>query len=230
MNIYRLIFFALLAINCVLIVLTISSSGSRATNRPQAHIGSLNADKIVLPSDQAKAAPTATPTALNTSAAAKTPPVTVQACVALLGLSPRQINTIEAQALSLNLQSREVALVGPSGWWVLIPALGSRAAAERKVIELDQLGVVDRFILAEPGPRLHAISLGWFRSEESALKHLRKVVGQGVIGAKVVPKEDPTQDVRMEIRGEKTNLEQFATNALPAYSNAQRTPCPVNNG
>lgn len=52
-------------------------------------------------------------------------------------------------------------------WWVHVPAVRSRDEAERRLREIEELGVKEARVVADDGYR-NAISLGIFRSEEAA--------------------------------------------------------------
>jgi hypothetical protein len=71
------------------------------------------------------------------------------------------------------------------GYWVYIPPLKKRADLERKIEQLKQRGVNDYFVVQEKGPWLNAISLGMFRTEESARKFLATLRAKDVRTAKV---------------------------------------------
>lgn len=62
---------------------------------------------------------------------------------------------------------------------VYLPALPSRAAAERRRAELSRLGIKDHYILEEPGKE-NAISLGLFSIEENAAALLGRLEEKGV--------------------------------------------------
>lgn len=71
------------------------------------------------------------------------------------------------------------------GYWVYIPPLKKRADLERKIEQLKQRGVKDYFVVQEKGVWLNAISLGMFKTEESARKYLATLRTQDVRTAKV---------------------------------------------
>jgi hypothetical protein len=87
------------------------------------------------------------------------------------------------EPLQLGRQMTQRRVENTSAFWVYLPSLPSKAAAERRVAELRTLGLKDFFILAD-GAQRHAISLGVFKTEDSANKFLDKIVAQGVTNAK----------------------------------------------
>jgi hypothetical protein len=72
-----------------------------------------------------------------------------------------------------------------SGFWVYIPPLKNHAEVQNKLKQLKQLGVSEHFVVQEEGAWLNAISLGVFRTEESAQKFLSGLRAKGVRSAKV---------------------------------------------
>jgi len=55
----------------------------------------------------------------------------------------------------------------PAAWWVYLPPAKSREDADRRVRELEELGVSDARVVTDEGYR-NAVSLGIFRSQEAA--------------------------------------------------------------
>ena len=61
------------------------------------------------------------------------------------------------------------------GWWVFIPPLPSRQAANQKAVELKSLGVEDFFIVSEDSKWRNAIQFGLFKSQDAANVRLAKL-------------------------------------------------------
>jgi hypothetical protein len=72
-----------------------------------------------------------------------------------------------------------------SGFWVYLPPLKDKAAITKKLEQLKARGVSEYFVVAEAGEWQHAISLGVFKSEESAQNYLTILKDRGVNSAKV---------------------------------------------
>ncbi len=72
-----------------------------------------------------------------------------------------------------------------TGFWVYIPPLRSQAAVKRKIGELKELGIKEYFVVQTPGPWLNAISLGVFKTQDSAQSFLGHLRAKGVRSAKV---------------------------------------------
>ena len=62
-----------------------------------------------------------------------------------------------------------------AGWWVYLPPLPDRPAIDAAVRSLQAAGVEEYYVVDAEGPTRNAISLGIFKSEESALAFLLAV-------------------------------------------------------
>lgn len=82
---------------------------------------------------------------------------------------------------------------------VYIPAQESRAAAEKKAIELKNLGVDDFFIIQEETPLQWGISLGVFKTEEAARKHLADLNKKGVRSARISDRDSSAGKVAFQL-------------------------------
>lgn len=85
-------------------------------------------------------------------------------------------------------------------WWVYIPPLATRTAADKKAQELKALGVTDYFIVQE-GPSRNAISLGIFSSDKGARDYLAGLQSRGVRSAIVGARPDREGHLQLELRG-----------------------------
>ncbi|MFA6014728.1 MAG: SPOR domain-containing protein [Gallionellaceae bacterium] len=86
-------------------------------------------------------------------------------------------------ALKLGDKVKQRMVEYPSGFWIYIPPLKSRAEVDKKIAQLKVRGVQDYFVIQEAGVWQHAISLGVFKSEDLAKKYLAKLQTQGVRSA-----------------------------------------------
>ena len=87
-----------------------------------------------------------------------------------------------------------------AGWWVFIPPQGSRPAAQKKAAELKALAVEDYFVVQDEGPYRWALSLGVFRSEETAQARLAALRAQGVRSAQVGARETTVSRVWLQVK------------------------------
>jgi hypothetical protein len=90
---------------------------------------------------------------------------------------------LEPLQLGERISEREVSVI--ASWWVYIPPLKNKAEVERKIAELEQLGVTEYYAVDTPGPMRFAISLGIFRTEEAANGFLDALRQKGVRSATV---------------------------------------------
>ncbi|MBI5625686.1 MAG: SPOR domain-containing protein [Nitrosomonadales bacterium] len=95
----------------------------------------------------------------------------------------RATEILSAMQLGDKLSQRHVEY--NKGYWVYIPPLKNKAAANRKVSQLKALGIREYFIVQDAGAMRYAISLGVFKSQEAAQKHLSELQVKGVRSAKV---------------------------------------------
>lgn len=93
----------------------------------------------------------------------------------------RATAALDALKLGDRLTQRQVEHA--SGYWVYIPPRSDRAEADKKIAQLNALGVKDHFVVQEAGKWRNAISLGVFRTEDAAQKFLESIKGKGVISA-----------------------------------------------
>ncbi|MDR1349290.1 MAG: SPOR domain-containing protein [Zoogloeaceae bacterium] len=176
-----------------------------------------------LPPSEVTAAPAVLPSAVATVASVapvpSSAPVTAAVCIRINGLAPDDAVQLAGQATILRLKATQLEA---NGWWVFIPPLADRAAAEKKAAELTQLGIRD-FFIANNGAQQFAISLGIFSSEESAHRHLEELRGKGVRSARVGPRRLEKAQQSLEIRGDPLVVTAFR-GALPADATTSNCP------
>jgi hypothetical protein len=94
----------------------------------------------------------------------------------------------------------ERTVTDAGGYWVYIPPLKNKAEADRKVVELQDLGITEFFVVQDPGQWRYAISLGIFRSDESAQAFLAKLKQQKVRSAITARRENFLRQVAFYVR------------------------------
>jgi hypothetical protein len=94
----------------------------------------------------------------------------------------RALATLEPLDLSRLISQKKVEVV--TNYWVFIPPVANRPAADRRMAELKEQGVKD-LLLIDGGVQRFAISLGVFQTEADAQTRLDALSAQGVKGAKV---------------------------------------------
>ena len=91
----------------------------------------------------------------------------------------KRANTALAQ-LKLGEQLSRRQAEYSSGYWVYIPPPKKPSDTGKKVSVLKARGVVDYFVVQEPGKWRNAISLGVFKTKEAANKFVRKLAAKGI--------------------------------------------------
>jgi hypothetical protein len=146
----RIVFFLLLLANLALFAWTYLGSG-HASDEPQLMNQQLNPQEIRLLSSE-QIAKLAAERAKQAAERPKTPPkISVAACLELGGFNPGDVpqvqKALEPLALGNRLGQRRAEDL--ASYWVFMPPLRNRQAANLKAAELRKLGVEDFFIVQE---------------------------------------------------------------------------------
>jgi hypothetical protein len=112
-----------------------------------------------------------------------------------------------------------------TGYWVFIPPLASREEANRKVAELQELGVKDYFIVPSSGSSPLAVSLGTYRGEEAAMTRLEALRAKGVRSARVGERRGAPQFSALEIQGPAAEMGALRAAILALMPKADAAPC-----
>jgi len=112
-----------------------------------------------------------------------------------------------------------------TGYWVFIPPLASREEANRKVAELQELGVKDYFIVPSNGSSPLAVSLGTYRGEEAAMTRLEALRAKGVRSARVGERRSAPQFSALEIQGSAAEMGALRAAILELLPKADAAPC-----
>ena len=100
---------------------------------------------------------------------------------------PAAQSAVDALGLGDRIGAMQVQAV--ASWWVFIPPLDSEAQVERKISELEDLGVTEYYAVESAGDMRNAISLGIFRTEEAANNFLAELQAKGIHSARVGERE-----------------------------------------
>lgn len=201
----KIFFWLLIALNVILFA--VMKSGMLDGSAAPA-LQPLHAEKIILMvSEPAQSAPVAAsvqsaPLSAPTSAPLSAPALaTVSASVPLpatvaasagacfewgefSGLALDQVKkSLEKLSLGEKLSQRDVERV--IGFWVYIAPLSNKAAVNQKLLQLKTRGVTDYFVVQESGEWFNAISLGIFKSRDSAQNFLQELRNKGVNSAQI---------------------------------------------
>ena len=100
-----------------------------------------------------------------------------------------QVSGGKASALSIEYEQNVVGSVASVDaaagveYWVYLPPAESRAQLDRALAELAALGIGDYYVVQEATPWRNAVSLGIFKTEESAQTFLQSLRTRGVKSA-----------------------------------------------
>lgn len=187
-------FFILLAANLALAAWFALTRGEAR----DAHlmVQQINPEKIKVISAREK--PPAPP-----AAAAKLPePPKMLACVEWGGFAPAEATRVEEALAPLGMGSKLTQRKAEEsiGWWVFIPPLANRQAANQKTAELKSLGVEDFFIVSEDPKWRNAIQFGLFKSQEAANARLEALRAKRVRSAQAGKRDAQISKVFFQMR------------------------------
>lgn len=95
----------------------------------------------------------------------------------------RATEMLSVMQLGAKLSQRQVEY--SKGYWVYIPSLKNKAAANRKIFKLKAQGVKEYFIVQDKGALRYSISLGVFKTPEAAQNYLNELRAKGVRSAQI---------------------------------------------
>lgn len=150
-------------------------------------------------------APASSPTTPPpTTAPATTPEKKPEAiaCTEIGNFLPNDAKRFENLLSALSLGDRQSRFNVPevASHMVYIPSQGSKEGADKKTIELRGLGINNFYVIQDKSSLQWGISLGIFKTEEAAQKHLVTLNSQGVRTAKVAARNSTTNKVAFQLR------------------------------
>lgn len=188
--------------------------GDESGREPQRLAGQLAADKLRI----VAAAPAG-------DKAAPTPPA-AGTCRLVTGLPLAAVDAFKAglagPASSVDIQPAEAS----SSYWVHIPPLPNKAAAEKKAAELKALGIKDFSIEQDEGANPLAISLGLFKSEAAANEFLQVLTRRGVKSARIEARQPAQSTARAIVKGSAEFLDRRLPDLLLKLPGATVAECP----
>jgi hypothetical protein len=111
---------------------------------------------------------------------------------------PKAQAALDLFALGERVRRIEVGV--STSYWVYIPPLKSKPDMDRKTTELKERRVTDYSPILEVGRWRYAISLGVFRNEDGAKKHLALLRGKGVRSAQIGEREQRVTQTAFLVR------------------------------
>jgi hypothetical protein len=109
----------------------------------------------------------------------------------------RALAELEPAGLGRLLTQKRVE--NATAYWVFVPRLANRTAADKRAAELKTAGVKDLFVV-DSGPQRLTISLGVFRTEEAATAHVAELGKLGVADAKAGPRQQVVVQTQLVVR------------------------------
>ncbi|MBI4757062.1 MAG: hypothetical protein HY778_16925 [Betaproteobacteria bacterium] len=144
-------------------------------------------------------------------------------CAAVEGLSREQAqrlsDLVRARGLDVKLTERASEA---SSWWVHLPPQPDRKAVDRRLEELDRAGVKEHFVIAQGGQNALSISLGLFRSQQTAQGFVRRLRERGVGDVLLTPRHADNARVTVELRGPGSAVQ---TAIAGGFAGARTTTC-----
>ena len=167
------------------------------------------------------------PEKMKVAALAANAPAAVpqQACRRVEGLAPKDVEPLQKAlqdaGLTVDVKSVQEAPV----YWVNIPALPNRAAADKKVSELRLFGITDFQVMQTDPATGPAISLGLFSTEAAATEFLAGLNKKGVRSARIEAKTKPPAPPKLDVRGEADLLAKRMPDLLAKAPGATAAEC-----
>jgi hypothetical protein len=177
--------------------------------------------------------PTAVPAATTT--VEQREPAPALTCATWGGFTESQAATAEGRLAPLELGARlsRSETAATTNYLVIIPPIAHRPTLNARVDELKRAGIVDQFVISD-GDLRNGISLGFFKSEEAANRHLAYLQAKGVADAVVKPRPAGNLIVTWQIRNltgaERATLESIASGSSSAELKFQPCPEPGTSG
>jgi SPOR domain len=135
---------------------------------------------------------------------------------------PKAIEAIEA----LGVKTQERRQEDAARWWVMLPPLANRAAANTRIAELKKAGIEDVGLIDDDaGGFRNGISLGLFRSEDGARTRVDMLAKRGVAGVRIVPREQ-TLRVYLQVRDAPEGFRGRAAELKSGWPSADLRDCP----
>jgi hypothetical protein len=112
-------------------------------------------------------------------------------------------------------------------WWVYLPPLATRQAANQRVAELRRQGIEDSSLISDDPQLRNAVSLGVFRSEDAANKRVDDLRRRGVRGAEIAQREGAPARVYVQLRDAPEPVRSRLGELKDAFPGAEVRECPA---
>lgn len=146
-------------------------------------------------------------------------------CTLLSNLTQPDTRQLSKGTASRKPLKLELTGVTPDAYWVIIPPLGGKDGAIKRVDFLDQAGFDDRYIVHDPGPNQFAISLGKFRNEDAAKRLVEALHNKKFRTARITRMDETGHGAQAKVSGPKNVLDPFVATFLKSHKEAKRDHC-----
>jgi hypothetical protein len=169
------------------------------------------------------------PSAVADAKIVEATPAQPHVCATWGAFSESQAAAAETRLAPLELGARlsRTTTSATTNYLVIIPPIAARADLNARVEELRRLGVSDQFVIND-GELRNGISLGFFKSEDAANRHLAALRAKGVGDALVKPRPSGNLVVTLQLMdltaAERAKLEAIASG--PSGAELKVQPCP----
>lgn len=137
----------------------------------------------------------------------------------------------DAAVASLKLPGTMVqrAIAEAGGYWVYLPPMKTKAEVDKRVAALKARGVKDFYVVQEAGQWRNAISLGIFKSEDTARAMAAKLKESGVQGVALERRENMLKQVAYFIREPQSSVVARLAELQRDFPGAEvrAVPCPM---
>jgi len=150
------------------------------------------------------------------------------ACIELGPIAAAEAGRAEeaASALASGLKISQRRVDDAMRWWVYIPPLPTRAAANQRVAELKKQGIADSQLISDDSVWRNAISLGVFSSEDAASRRLDELTRRGVRGVQSAPREGRGARVYLQLRDATERVRLKFVDLKDGFPDADVRECP----
>jgi len=203
---WRTIFFLLILVNMLLLAWNQGWLGKPETGRePERLSAQLHAEKLKVIGRGENAVPATCTLLTNLSEEA----------------AARILVTLDGSGLITTVEQTD----RPPAYQVLIPGLRGAPMADKKMLEIRRLGVVEFQKVSEAEVGTFSILFGAFKEESAATEALSSLNAKGIHSARI-EKRGQSPGAQIEIKGEKTVVAQHLPTLLAEHPEATTEPCP----
>lgn len=212
----KLVFWLLLAINIVVFATTLDTSDTAKTPTQISTPAPVKQEKILILSSSPYPLPGSAPKQKDEQ------PATT--CIEIGNFSPRDADIFEEKMALPPDNVNRITTSTASSYMVYIPPSENMKTANRKIAELKEKGIANHFLIPE-GKFRHAISLGIFKTEDSARKLITELEKRGIHDVAVAGRGKMTQHIVFRINSLDSRQLDHINNLLAQYPQTDRKDC-----